>query len=384
MKVLIHAIGANIGGGRRHIEALVPALENLHSENIYVVLVRKGVLDEFQSSKIKLQHIPKALCSTGIRRLYFDQVTLPGIIRKGNFDICVSILNFGPIYCPAKHVVFQRNALYFDEEYIKTEPIKRRIRNRIRRLLTGLTLRNANLIVSPSHTMDEMLKKFHGSIPEERFAVLYHGFDQASLKVESKLEQPEHRNSEDNISIFYPSHFARHKGFPILFEAARILVEHRVKFTLYVTVAHDYWSSGFQWFNEQITSVQLRNYVVNLGNVAQSEIGTRYSNSDIIFFPSLCESFGFPLLEAMGYAKPIVASDIAINKEICGDGAKYFDRNSAKEAAASLEYFLNSAKRSEFSARSVKQFNQRDWSWNTYAKSLDSLLSETFLNTDMR
>jgi len=38
----------------------------------------------------------------------------------------------------------------------------------------------------------------------------------------------------------------------------------------------------------------------------------------------LCESFGFPLVEAMGARLPIVAADTPVNQEVCGKAAIYF------------------------------------------------------------
>ena len=50
-----------------------------------------------------------------------------------------------------------------------------------------------------------------------------------------------------------------------------------------------------------------------------------YQENDIFVFPSLVESFGHPLVEAMASGLPIIASDIPVHREICADAAVYFD-----------------------------------------------------------
>lgn len=60
-------------------------------------------------------------------------------------------------------------------------------------------------------------------------------------------------------------------------------------------------------------------------SVPDSELPNLYSNATGLLYPSEYEGFGLPLVEAMASGVPIIASDITVNREICGDGAKYFD-----------------------------------------------------------
>jgi glycosyltransferase involved in cell wall biosynthesis len=49
-----------------------------------------------------------------------------------------------------------------------------------------------------------------------------------------------------------------------------------------------------------------------------------YREADIFVFPSLVESFGHPMAEAMAAGLPVVAADTPVNREICDDAAVYF------------------------------------------------------------
>lgn len=79
---------------------------------------------------------------------------------------------------------------------------------------------------------------------------------------------------------------------------------------------------------------------VSQRNVTDSELPNLYANSTALLYPSEYEGFGLPLVEAMASGVPIIASDIAINREICGDGAKYFDLLSADSFSRELDKVL--------------------------------------------
>jgi glycosyltransferase involved in cell wall biosynthesis len=50
-----------------------------------------------------------------------------------------------------------------------------------------------------------------------------------------------------------------------------------------------------------------------------------YRAVDACVFPSICESFGHPLVEAMAMGTPLVAADKPYARELCGEHAIYVD-----------------------------------------------------------
>jgi len=61
-----------------------------------------------------------------------------------------------------------------------------------------------------------------------------------------------------------------------------------------------------------------------LGRVSDRELKQLYQNALIYVFPSLCEGFGLPGLEAMKNGLPVVSSDSSCLPEIYGDAAFIF------------------------------------------------------------
>lgn len=65
--------------------------------------------------------------------------------------------------------------------------------------------------------------------------------------------------------------------------------------------------------------------VVLLGTVTDSQRRWLYAHCAALLFPSLCEGFGLPLVEAMQWGKPVFASTATSIPEIGGDHAFYFN-----------------------------------------------------------
>ena len=65
-----------------------------------------------------------------------------------------------------------------------------------------------------------------------------------------------------------------------------------------------------------------------------------YAHASILAYPSLAEGFGIPLLEAMYYGCPVVASDIPSLRETAADAAMYFNPASPEELGGVIEKVL--------------------------------------------
>jgi glycosyltransferase involved in cell wall biosynthesis len=223
------------------------------------------------------------------------------------------------------------------------------------------------LIVTPSNSMADLIKKRYPSLINKNFITLYHGFE-LQEKENIKDGWTEVLTNEKRIKMLYPTHPAPHKGFEILFEALSKLKEKLTNFVLFTTIDESDWSRGIGKYRSQIKILGIEENVIFTGRVPQDQMQIFYKNCDIMIYPSLCESFGFSMVEAMGYGLPIVASDTEVNKEICKDAAIYYSAFNPQDAAEKILFALDDSVINKLKVGAKNRMMSFDWSWQRYTK----------------
>jgi glycosyltransferase involved in cell wall biosynthesis len=111
--------------------------------------------------------------------------------------------------------------------------------------------------------------------------------------------------------------------------------------------------------------------VVELGTVPYHQLHRLYRVADLYVTPAYAETFAHPLVEAMSSGLPVVASDIALHREICGDAAVYFPRFSADDLADRIAELIMTAQLApELSEKGKARATAFNWK-----KHVDELLS---------
>lgn len=78
-----------------------------------------------------------------------------------------------------------------------------------------------------------------------------------------------------------------------------------------------------------------------LGYVGDAELAALYSGARLFVWPSFYEGFGIPPLEALACGAPLLASDIAVNRELFGDVARFVDPADPDSISAGIEAELD-------------------------------------------
>ncbi len=98
------------------------------------------------------------------------------------------------------------------------------------------------------------------------------------------------------------------------------------------------------------------------GWIEDARLTELYRRSSIFVFPSLDEGFGIPVLEAMAWGLPVVASNGSSLPEVCGDAALLVDPRDPEALAAALrEVIQNAALAAELAARGQERARRRPW-----------------------
>lgn len=375
MKILVHALGASMGGGIRHLENLVEAL----GRTSYGVEFRILVPDDFRvgatPERIHLETVSGRWAGF-VGRLWFDLIRVPRMAKRGGCDAVVSLLNFGPIWCPVPYVVFQRNALYFSPRGGEGLGFMRRLGLRCRRWLTVLEMRRAAFIVTPSAAMRDMILKDVPGLDPRRFRTLYHASGDYRPTEPLSREIAELIERAKGAKLLYLTHAAAHKGFEELFEALALLKAQGAEVSLFSTAAREDWPAGFSEYETQLKNLDIRDRVVFLGRIPQQMVPSLCKAADLMVFASKSESFGFPMVEAMQSGLPIVAADTPVNREICGDAALYFPIEDAEAAVAVISQALEPPVLAELKTKGRLRAAIFPGGWDRYVSEFVAILRE--------
>ena len=92
---------------------------------------------------------------------------------------------------------------------------------------------------------------------------------------------------------------------------------------------------------EAIAAAGPRAKVVLPGYRQGPELRATYAEATALVFPSTCESFGIPAVEAMAQGCPVALADSTALPEVGGDAAWYFDPEDEAAIASALRALLD-------------------------------------------
>jgi glycosyltransferase involved in cell wall biosynthesis len=204
-----------------------------------------------------------------------------------------------------------------DEHWLKEISGKKynRLNYRIRRLIEPLLCKHIDMIIAVSYDLKRRLVKFL-KIPSSKVKVIHEGVS----PLYRQLPDAGYVKKKYSISlpfIFHVSNLSPKKNPQTLFKTFSELINDG--FDLQLVIAGARWSNID--VNSIIGSTDLTRRIKILGYVPEHDLVSLYNAAEVFFFPSLHETFGFPVLEAMACGTPVVTSNVYSIPEISGDAA---------------------------------------------------------------
>lgn len=385
MRILINAASAGLGGALTYITNLLRELPSVAApEDRFFVVVpatKMGIFENITDKRI-VDLIPYAPKHARIlERLYFDNWTIPRIARERNADVLFSSTGFGTLRGTCPQILLIRNAAYFCPVFEqKYTGIKASFHStRVRRWISLLSIHASDVVMFPSEAMRETVAS-HVSLASKATPVFNYGFSSQSF-FQNSAEKPEiadkmekWRNAGYKI-LLNVSHYAIHKNFETLIEALPSVIAAGIKIKFVCTLSDRLLDEG-SLYAKQYDSLLARqrelgisDAVAHAGHFDYGQLHYLYERADVFVFPSFTESFGLPLVEAMACGLPIVASNTPVNRELCGDAARYFETFDAVSCAQVLQETLcNSDLKAAMKTRALER--SKNFCWTRYTASL--------------
>ena len=273
---------------------------------------------------------------------------------------------------PCPQITFARNPL-FCRYYLDGLTLRERISVGLRRLFLFLTLRASAAVVTPSDGMRDMILRACPSLGRDRFRRIPHALERDDSGDRSRRPAS---GSSASTKLLYVGHLLPYKGFDTLIDAAKRLSADGVEFTLDLTIAREDWPDGFDRFERDVMAAGLSSRIRVLGKVPLERVNELYASADVLVYPSLCESFGFPMIEAMRFGVPIVSVDTAVNRELAQDAALYYAPFDAPAAAQAIARLARDPSERARLAENGRSLAGTHLDWDRYAAACVQLFSD--------
>jgi glycosyltransferase involved in cell wall biosynthesis len=174
--------------------------------------------------------------------------------------------------------------------------------------------RHADHVIAVSEATRRIMIDVEGT-PADRVTVVYNGVDPLAAAEPAAIERLRaDLAASGGPVVLMLARLHEEKGFRYLFEALPPVVERVGRLT--VLVAGDGPHRGV--LEEDIRARGLAGVVRLLG--WRNDVAALIGLSSLVVLPSLAESFGFVLVEAMGLGKPVVATTTGGIPEVVTDG----------------------------------------------------------------
>ena len=169
--------------------------------------------------------------------------------------------------------------------------------------------------------------------------VIYHGIDSDSFNDGDKKMRSDIRNSlgvsPSQYLVLFVGRFSKYKNILTLIDSIYEITQIRndVKFLLI---------GDGELYNDALDKINhyhINNYVLIKPYV--KSVSDYYSASDLFVLPSISETFGLVLLEAMASGLPVIASNGGACTEVLGECGLSFDSKNSKELANSILKIIN-------------------------------------------
>lgn len=329
MKILLNASNLNGGGGLQVADSICRQLNHYVSFDFVVVLSpflksTGDIIKNYKNVVVYNYLMPHSInVLIAGRNCYLDE-----IVSKEKVDRVLTI--FGPSFWVPKvpHLCgFASGQLTpQDSPFYKTKlPIGFRLRDMIRNgVMKTYYGRCSDYLYSENESVSRELRKIY---PKKKVFTVTNYYNQV---FDSPDQWKEHRLPEFKGKTFLTvTDTNRHKNVEIAIDIAKILEGRHPGFDFRFV---------FTFSESQYPVIEplLRKHFLFIGRVDVSECPSLYEQCDLEFQPTLLECFTATYPEAMRMAKPIVTTNLAFARQLCGDAAAYYSPLDASEAAETI------------------------------------------------
>ena len=341
---------------------LIRNLQKLDTENEYVIFIKPDMdnacLQESENFKIvELKGSPYP---------YWEQVVLPKAAKAEGCDILHCTSNTAPVNTKIPLVVTLHDIIYLENLKLGKAggSLYQRLGNIYRKWNVPRVVKNAQKIITVSNFEKKRIDK-HFGFKNNEVEVVYNGVSEHFKKVENKKELNEIREKYElpEKFLFFLGNTDPKKNTRNVLKAFDHYLSKNKPIPL---VMLDFGEQNLKDILNEIGKPQLRKHIHLTGYVINSDLPAIYSLCEVFLYPSLRESFGIPILEAMACGAPVITSNTSSMPEVANDAAYIVDPEKPESISLGIYRLIsNNSLRNKNIQKGFKRAEEFSWRQTT-------------------
>lgn len=335
---------------------LIKNLQQLDHKNEYVIFSRKGVDDNtiVETSNFALDKF------SALTYVDWEQFQLPGKLKSRKIDLLHCTANTAPLKCSIPLLLTLHDIIYLENVDFKGTAYQN-LGNLYRRWLVPKIVNKASLILTVSEfEKQNILERLPST--EGKVQVLYNGVSPQFNNSFSQTQVEELRiefNLPAQFVMFLGNTAPKKNTLNVIKAYVDLCLKHENKIPL---VLLDYKKELVIRILEELKQPGLIDMFIFPGYVPHHKIPLVYNAATLFLYPSLRESFGLPILEAMACGTPVITSSTSSMPEIAGDAALLVDPYKPAELTAAMHKALtNNNLLADLKERGLKRASCFTW-----------------------
>lgn len=298
-------------------------------------------------------------------RFMWSRLFLPlHILLHGKFDVFFSPAHYSPkgLKKPLVVTIHDLAYFYYPNEFLKKDLFKLKE-------WTAESILKATKIISVSRTTKKDILSYY-KVPDSKVSVIYNGFE----KLESNgttSDVLQRFGLEKEQFFLYVGTVQPRKNIQTLITAFKKVYTQYPNYKLVIV-----GKKG--WLYEDIYKLvdeSEKEAIIFTDFLEDNDVVELYKNALSFVHPSFYEGFGIPILEAMSYNLPVIASINASLPEVGGNACLYFDPDIEKEL---IDMMIKIIDQPEIRKELIEKGRKRivDFSWEKCGEETLKVLTE--------
>lgn len=269
----------------------------------------------------------------------WEQYALPKAIKTYGIDILHCTANTAPLRCSVPLVVTLHDIIFLEKQPLRSGSWYQRFGNQYRRWNVPRMIKNCERIITVSDFERNRIIEHLGLDPGQVVAIwnaVSSQFKPIDNTEQLTLVRQQYKLPES--FIFFLGNTDPKKNVRGVLQSL-LLLKQEGKLTLPVVISN-LPTVALDHMLTEIGGQCLADDLILCGYIPNHLLPLVYNAATIFLCPSLRESFGLPILEAMACGTPVLTSSTSSMPEVAGDAALLVDPTSARALAEGINQLL--------------------------------------------